>query len=117
MFQQAFVASGVLVIGMLVLLVTQAVHDVREANFDDEVQIELTTHLDELNIEAKVDDWSKTTTKKRVFRLAVQLESAKQISGKDVAALEKKLEASLKKPLELNLTVIPMVRSLGAGNK
>ena len=111
-FQQAFVASGVLVICMLFLLVTRTVHDVREANFDDEVQIELTTHLDELNIEAKVDDWSITTTKKGIFRLAVQLESAKQISGKDVAALEKKLEESLNKPLELDLSVIPMVRSI-----
>ncbi len=109
-FQQAFVASGILVVCMLVLLVTRTVHDVRNANLDDEVQVELTQYLNELNIEAKVDDWSITTTKKGVFRLAVQLESPKQISRHEVAALEKKLEESLNKPVELDLTVIPVMR-------
>lgn len=109
-FQRAFGASGVLVVCMLVLLVTRTVHDVRKANFDDEVQVELTQYLNELNIESEVADWSITTTKKGVYRLAVHLESPKQISQQEVVVLERKLEESLNKPVELDLTVIPMVR-------
>ena len=107
-FQRAFVASGILVVCMLVLLVTRTVHDIHEAAFDDEVQVELTKHLDELGIEAEVDDRSITTTKKGVFRLAAQLESPKQITQQEVAALEDKLESSLNKQVSLDLTVIPV---------
>ncbi|NOQ47107.1 MAG: TIGR00341 family protein [Desulfobulbaceae bacterium] len=109
-FQRSFVASGILVLVMFVLLVSRTVHDMHEAAFDDEVQVELTQHLDDLGIEAEVDDWSITTTKKGVFRLAVQLESPRQISQKEVAVLEKKLEESLEKSVELDLTVIPVMR-------
>jgi len=93
---------------MLVLLVIRTVDDIHEAAFDDEVQVELTNHLDELGIEAKIDDWSITTTKQGVFQLAVQRESPQQIVGEKVTILEKKLEESLNKPVSHDLTVVPV---------
>ena len=109
-FQRAFVASGILVVCMLVLLVTRAVHDVREADFDDEVQVELTQYLEELDIEAEVADWKILTTREGVFQFDVQLESPGEITKKDVSALEKRLETSLKKQVVLDLTVVPVER-------
>ena len=109
-FQRSFVASGILVVCMLVLLVTRAVHDVREADFDDEVQVELTQYLEELDIEAEVADWKILTTREGVFQFDVQLESPGEITKKDVSALEKRLETSLKKQVVLDLTVVPVER-------
>jgi uncharacterized hydrophobic protein (TIGR00271 family) len=107
-FQRAFIASGILVICMLGLLVTRTVDDIHEAAFDDDVQVELKKHFDELGIEVEVEDWIITTTKKGVFQFAVQVESPRQISEKEVAVLEKKLEESLNKQVSLQLTVIPV---------
>ena len=104
-FQRSFIASAVLVIVMSVLLVTRTVHDMHAANFDDEVQIELTQHLDELNIDAQVDDWKITTTREGVFQLDVQLQSPQGITSKDVKDLEGRLEASLNKQISLGITV------------
>jgi uncharacterized hydrophobic protein (TIGR00271 family) len=104
-FQRSFIASAILVLVMSVLLVSRTVHDMNEADFNDEVQVELTQYLDELNIDAQIADWKITTTREGVFQLDVQLQSAKEITSKEVKALEKRLEASLNKQVSLDVTL------------
>ncbi len=109
-FQRSFITSAILVLVMLVLLVTRTVHDIHEAAFDDEVQVALTRHLDELNIDAQVAYWKITTTSKDIFQLDIELKSPKEITQNMVKALEKRLEASLKKQVSLDLAVSPIER-------
>ncbi len=109
-FQRSFIASGILVVVMLVLLVTRTIHDVREANFDDEVQVELTQYFEKLDIKTEVADWKITTNREGVFQFDVQLESPQEITAKEVNALEKRLETRLKKQVVLDLTVVPVER-------
>lgn len=105
-FQRSFFASGILVLLMLGLLIIRATEDIQEAAFDDEVQIELVRYMEELDIQAEIDDWSIVTTKNGDFSIALQLESSQDIPPEKVAALEDKLENSLNKQVSLDLTVI-----------
>jgi uncharacterized hydrophobic protein (TIGR00271 family) len=107
-FQRSFVFSAILVLVMSVLLVTRTVHDMHEADFDDEVQVELIQHLKELNIDAQLAGWKIATTSDGIFQLDVQLESPKKVTPSEVKALEKRLETSLKKQVSLDVAVSPI---------
>jgi uncharacterized hydrophobic protein (TIGR00271 family) len=107
-FQRSFLASGILVVLMFGILISQTVEEVEEASINDKVQLELTYHLKKLGIKADVSDWKISTTQQGGFKIDLQLKSANKIIDKDVEALEEKLEESLKKPVILDITVIPV---------
>jgi uncharacterized membrane protein len=107
-FQRSFLASGILVVLMFGILISQTVEEVEEASINDKVQLELTYHLQKLGIKADVSDWKISTTQQGEFKVDLQLKSANKIIDKEVEALEEKLEESLKKPVILDITVIPV---------
>ncbi len=107
-FHRSFIASGILVALMFSILITQTVEDVQDASLNDKVELELTYHLEKLGIKADVSDWKISTAAKGGLRVDLQLRSSKKITNKEVKALEEKLENSLKKPVSLDLTIIPV---------
>ena len=107
-FQSSFIVSGSLVLCMLALLVSQTISDIREVDYDNEIQTGISNYFDEIGIKAKVNYWSMSTTKNGISQLAVQVESPKQISRKEVDVLEKRLTEGLNKSISLDLTVLPV---------
>lgn len=105
-FHRSFIASGILVALMFGLLITQAVEDTQEASLNEDVEFELAHNLSELGIKAKVTNWKISTTQKGVFQIDVQLMSPNPITNTQISAFEQRLEASLKKQVSLDVTVI-----------
>ena len=104
-FQRSFLASGLLVVVMFSLLITQAVEDVSKASLHDNVEQKLTHYLNELDIKARITDWSIATTRKGGFWINLEMSSPQVIGDEHIAALEGKLEASLDKDVSLDVFV------------
>jgi len=107
-FQRSFIASGILVMLMFGILLSQAVEEIEDASLNDTVQRELTYQLEKLDVKASIADWKITTAQHGGFKIELQLQSANKITNKEVEALEDRLEESLKKPVILDITVIPV---------
>lgn len=107
-FQRSFLASGLLVVLMFGILISQTVEEIEDASLDHKVELALTYHLEKLNIKANVSDWEISATQQGGFKVNLQLESANKITNKDVEVLEEKLEESLKKPVMLDVKVVPV---------
>ena len=111
-FERSIIASGILVLLILFLLVTQTFKELNKTAFDDDVHNELVTLFSELKIEAEVEDWKIVSTKYGVFQITVQVSSSNPISRKQIATMEDRLEQSLHKKVLLDLnrtseTVLP----------
>jgi uncharacterized hydrophobic protein (TIGR00271 family) len=109
-FQRSIITSATLVAVMLLLLVTRTVKEVREANFEDEVQEELTTYLTDLKLAASVDHWSMTAASSGTTKLDLRLEVTRQLSAAEVESLRKRMEQTLGTPVSLDLELIPITR-------
>ena|GEM_PF-6744557 len=72
------------------------------------VKLTLAYHLKKLDIRASVSDWKISTTQQGEFKVDLQVNSATQITNKQVKALEEKLEESLEKQVSLDVTVTPV---------
>jgi len=107
-FQRSFIASGVLVVLMFGILLSQTVEEIEDASLNDKVKVTLAYHLKKLDIRASVSDWKISTTQQGEFKVDLQVNSATQITNKQVETLEEKLEESLEKQVSLDVTVIPV---------
>lgn len=105
-FRRSITASGVLVLVILCLLVTQTAKELQKERFDDDVHNELVTLFEEHDIEAELEYWSIITTKDGVFRINAHVKSPEPISGKKIALLEEELGRSLHKDVELELEIV-----------
>jgi len=109
-FQRSFIASGILVVLMFGILISETIEDIEDASLDDKVKLELTYHLEKLGVKANLSDWKISTTHKGGFKVDLQLKSATKITNKVAETLEERLEDRLKKPVTLDITVIPVDR-------
>ena len=107
-FQRSFIASGILVVLMFGILLSQTVEEIEDASLNDKVKVTLAYHLKKLDIRASVSDWKISTTQQGEFKVDLQVNSATQITNKQVETLEEKLEESLEKQVSLDVTVMPV---------
>ncbi len=107
-FQRSFIASGILVVLMFGILLSQTVEEIEDASLNDKVKLTLAYHFKKLDIRASVSDWKISTTQQGEFKVDLQVNSATQITNKQVKALEEKLEESLEKRVSLDVTVTPV---------
>jgi len=107
-FKRSIIATGTLVVLVLALLITQTVTDFTKAAFDDDVQNELSSLVEDLGMGASIDDWRVTAKKDGAFQISVLLKSTKPISREEIEVMEEKLGQSLRKPVSLDLDVIPL---------
>jgi uncharacterized hydrophobic protein (TIGR00271 family) len=107
-FRRSFIASGILVVVMFSLLITQTVEEVQEYSVFEKVQYELNHHLQDRGIVADISDWGIATDPEGIFKINLLMRSSKNIDSEEVGALKEKLERILKKKVVLDVAVIPI---------
>ncbi len=107
-FQRSFLATGLLVLLMLVLLATKITQGIQEANLDEEVRSELRLYLSELAIPATVQGWNMEEVQADTTRFDLQLHATRALAPAEVEALRERLAEAIGTPIALNLEMIPV---------
>lgn len=107
-FQRSFLATGILVTLMVVLLVTRTTEEVREASLEEDISYELSRYLDELKIPADLDQWSMTAVSAGTTQFDLQLKAPRELVSAEVDSLRQRLVEALDTPVVLNIELIPV---------
>ena len=107
-FQRSFLASGLLVLLMLVLLATKTTQGIQEANLDKDVRSELRVYLSELAMPATVQAWNMEPGNANTTRFDLQLHASRALAPAEVEALRERLAEAIGTPIALNLEMIPV---------
>ena len=102
-FGRSFLATGILVTLMMILLVTRTSKEVRQANLQDEVIQEIALYLEELKLPAKVDDLNMTLAGSGTAQFDIQLQSARELQPEEIGSLRQKLSDAIGKPVALHV--------------
>ena len=107
-FQRSFLATGLLVLLMLVLLATETTQEYQEANLDEEVRAELRMYLAKLELPATVQAWNMEPGNANTTRFDLQLHASRELMPAEVEALREHLAEAIGTPIALNLEMIPV---------
>jgi uncharacterized hydrophobic protein (TIGR00271 family) len=110
-FTRMFSASGSLVIVMLLLLIVETRQEINQTSFEEEVENELTSFLEALEIPAVLTEWKLSATSSGNSQVDVTLKSPRSLTAEEHKKLHERVIQSLGNPAVLHIDIEPVSRN------
>ena len=106
-FQRHFLASGLLVLVLLVILVELSREEIIESRLENEVEDVLTQHFSQTNASAALSQWSIPSYDETGVKVEVLVRATQRVSRAEALKLRDQLAQRLGQPVSLVMSVVP----------